>query len=69
MHALPPITNPLRPPARRSWFPPLKFSWKAYQKLCRSFDLSLAELEAKYPSHRSAIIEERRQMQLTRRPR
>lgn len=69
MQGLPPITNPLRPPKPRSWFPPLKFRWDAYRKFSRSFDRALAELEARYPSHRSAAIEARRRLQLTRRPR
>jgi hypothetical protein len=69
MHALPPITNPLRPRVSRSWIPPIRFRSKPYQQLSESFSAALAELEARYPSHQPAFLEERKVRQLGRKPR
>jgi hypothetical protein len=69
MHALPPITNPLRPKVSRSWIPPIRFRTKPYLELSQSLSDALAELEARYPSHRTAAVQERKLRQLRRKPR
>ena len=69
MHALPPITNPLRPHVSRSWIPPIRFRTKPYLKLSRSLSEALEELESRYPSHRKALLDERKMKQLRRKPR
>ena len=51
MHALPKITNPLRPQVHRSWIPPIRFRTKPYLKLSQSLSAALKELEMRYPSH------------------
>ena len=42
MHALPKITNPLRPTVSRSWIPPIRFRTKPYLKLSQSLSEALA---------------------------
>ena len=69
MPALPPITNPLRPHVTRSWIPPIRFRTKPYLQLSESLSKALAELEARYPSHRDAILDERKKKQRRRKPR
>jgi len=73
MHALPKITNPLRPKVHRSWIPPIRFRTKPFLKLSQSLSHALEELEARYPSHRKTIVqsvvEERMTQRLRRKPR
>src|SRR3990170_7139285 len=63
MHALPKVTNPLRPKVHRSWIPPIRFRTKPYLRLSQSLSEALHELEVRYPSHRrtavQAVAEER----------
>jgi hypothetical protein len=68
MDAQSPITNSLRPPKRHSWIAPLKFRRKAFLRFSLSLDESLAELEARYPSPRPAVVSDRRARLFERRP-
>ncbi len=67
MHALPPAANPLVPGTDCPWLAPIRFGVKPYLALCRSFDQALAELEARYPSHRRVLTLEGRNKKLRRR--
>jgi len=75
MSTLPPILNPLRPAVRRSWMQPIRFRTKPYLELSRSLSESLAELEARYPSHRDRALlaeevdNQRAMRKIRRRPR
>ena len=73
MHALPKITNPLRPKVHRSWIPPIRFRTKPYLRLSQSLSNALDELEARYPSHRKVAVDavamERMTQRLRRKPR
>jgi len=73
MHALPKVTNPLRPKAHRSWIPPIRFRTKPYLKLSQSLSEALKELEVRHPSHRklavNAVVDERMTQRLRRKPR
>ena len=53
IHSLPVLDCP--------WLPPICFGVKPYLELCRTFDESLKELEARYPSHRPVLTLEARQ--------
>jgi hypothetical protein len=72
MHALPKVTNPLRPKVQRSWIPPIRFRTKPYLRLSQSLSEALHELEVRYPSHRrtavQAVAEERMTQRLRRKP-
>jgi hypothetical protein len=67
MHALPPAVNPLVLSIDVPWLPPIRFGVKPYLELCRSVDQALAELEARYPSHRPLLTLESRNKVLKRR--
>jgi hypothetical protein len=67
MPTLPPATNPLLPTTASPWLAPIRFGVKPYLALCRSFDEALAELEARYPSHRRVLTLDARNKQLKRR--
>jgi hypothetical protein len=73
MHALPKITNPLRPKVHRSWILPVRFRTKPYLKLSQSLSEALRELELRYPSHRKSVVDamvtERMTQRLRRKPR
>ncbi len=73
MHALPKVTNPLRPKAHRSWIPPIRFRTKPYLKLSQSLSEALKELEVRYPSHKKTVVDalaaERMTQRLRRKPR
>jgi len=60
MDAQSPLTNPLQPTRSRSWIPRLRFRRKAFAEFCQSIDESLAQLEARYPSPRRAVVTDRR---------
>jgi hypothetical protein len=68
MYALPPATNPLVLSIDYPWLPPIRFGVKPYLDLCHSVDQALAELEARYPSHRPLLTLESRNSKLKRRP-
>jgi hypothetical protein len=68
MHALPPVANPLVPRIARPWLPPIRFRAKAYARFSLGFDKALAQLEARYPSHRPLLTIEARAKRLKRRP-
>jgi hypothetical protein len=68
MHALPPAASPLVPGVDCPWLAPIRFGVKPYLDLCRSFDRALAELEARYPSHRRVLTLKARNKKLRRRP-
>ena len=38
------------------WLPPIRFGVKPYLELCRRSTRSLAELEARYPSHIAPML-------------
>jgi hypothetical protein len=63
---LPPAANPLLPTTASPWLAPIRFGVKPYLEFCRSFDESLAELEARYPSHTRMLSIEGRQKKLNR---
>lgn len=69
MQPLPPISNPLRPRVRRSWMAPIRFRAKPYLELSESISRALAELEARYPSHRATMVERRQIQNRPRKPR
>ena len=66
MHALPKVTNPLRPKVHRSWIPPIRFRTRPYLKLSQSLSEALKELEMRYPTHRKTAIDERLTQRLRR---
>jgi hypothetical protein len=66
MHALPKITNPLRPKVHRSWITPIRFRTQPYLKLSQSFSAALKELEVRYPSHVRTPVDERLTQRLRR---
>lgn len=66
MPTLPPAANPLLPTTASPWLAPIRFGVKAYLEFNRSFDESLAELEARYPSHTRMLTIEGRQTKLDR---
>ncbi len=68
MFAFPPPANPLVPGAYCPWLLPIRFGLKPYIELCHSFDRALAELEARYPSHRPVLTLDARNKRLRRRP-
>jgi hypothetical protein len=57
---LPPAANPLLPRTASPWLAPIRFGVKPYLEFCRSLDQALAELEARYPSHRRVLTLEAR---------
>jgi hypothetical protein len=63
---LPPAANSLLPSTASPWLAPIRFGVKPYLEFCRSFDQSLAELEARYPSHTTMLTIEGRQKRLNR---
>jgi hypothetical protein len=67
MSALPPAANP-EPGVDSYWLAPIRFGVKPYLKLCHSFDQALAELEARFPSHRRLLTLEARNKKLKHRP-
>jgi hypothetical protein len=68
MHALPKITNPLRPRGRQTFMPPIRFRAKPYLRLSKSLSRALEELEARYPDRRPTAISERKIRQMRRKP-
>jgi hypothetical protein len=68
MHALPKITNPLRPHGRRLGMPPIRFRTKPYLALSKSLSAALEELEARYPDRRPTAIQDRKIRQMRRKP-
>jgi hypothetical protein len=68
MHALPKITNPLRPRGRHTFMPPIRFRTKPYLRLSRSLSNALEELEVRYPDHRPSANTERKIRQMRRKP-
>jgi hypothetical protein len=66
MHALPKITNPLRPKVHRSWIPPIRFRTKPYLRLSQSLSEALKTLEVRYPSHKRTVVDERLTQRLRR---
>jgi hypothetical protein len=68
MHALPKITNPLRPLGRHVYMPPIRFRTKPYLKLSRSLSAALEELETRYPDRRPSAISDRKIRQMRRKP-
>jgi hypothetical protein len=68
MYVLPPAANSLVPVIDSPWLPPIRFGVKPYLDLCRSFDQALAELEARYPSHRPVLTLSIRNKRFRRRP-
>ena len=66
MHALPKVTNPLRPKVHRSWIPPIRFRTRPYLKLSQSLSEALKELEFRYPSHQQTPVDERLTQRLRR---
>jgi hypothetical protein len=68
MHALPKITNPLRPHGRHVYMPPIRFRTKPYLKLSRSLSAALEELETRYPDRRPSAIGDRKIRQMRRKP-
>jgi hypothetical protein len=68
MYVLPPAANPLAPGTDCPWLPPIRFRVQPYLKLCRSFDLALFDLEARYPSRRRMLTLTARNQRLRRRP-
>ena len=68
MHALPKITNPLRPRGRQLGMPPIRFRTKPYLKLSKSLSAALEELELRYPERRPSAIEDRKIRQMRRKP-
>ena len=68
MSALPPAANPSGPGVDPPLLAPIRFGVKPYLQLCRSFDQALAELEARFPSHRRLLTLEGRNKKLQRRP-
>jgi hypothetical protein len=67
MSALPPAASP-EPRIESYWLAPIRFGVKPYLELCHSFDQALAELEARYPTHRRVLTLEGRNKKLRRRP-
>jgi hypothetical protein len=67
MSAVPPAASPERG-VESHWLAPIRFGVKPYLALCHSFDQALAELEARYPSHRRLLTLEGRNKKLRRRP-
>jgi hypothetical protein len=66
MHALPKVSNPLRPKVHKSWIPPIRFRTRPYLKLSQSLSEALRELEVRYPSHKKAPVDERLTQRLRR---
>jgi hypothetical protein len=58
----------LVPGVASPWLLPIRFGLKPYIELCHSFDRALAELEARYPSHRPVLTLDARNKRLRRRP-
>jgi hypothetical protein len=67
MSALPPAASP-DPGIESHWLAPIRFGVKPYLELCHSFNQALAELEARFPSHRRLLTLEGRNKKLQRRP-
>jgi hypothetical protein len=67
MSAQPPAASP-EPGTDFYWLAPIRFGVKPYLELCHSFEKALAELEARYPSHRRLLTLEGRNKKLRRRP-
>ena len=67
MHSLPP-TAPLIASADSPWLMPIRFGLRPYLELCHNFDRALAELEARFPSHRPLLTLQARNKHLKRRP-
>jgi hypothetical protein len=68
MYVLPPAANPLVPAINSAWLLPIRFGIKPYLELCHSFDLALADLEARYPANRPVLTLSARNKRLQRRP-
>jgi hypothetical protein len=68
MPTLPPAANSLLPRTASPWLAPIRFGVKPFFELCRSFDQSLAELEARYPSHPPVLTLTMRTKRLNRKP-
>ena len=66
MHALPKVSNPLRPKVHRSWIPPIRFRTRPYLVLSQSLSEALKELEMRYPSHQKTPVDERLTQRLRR---
>ena len=66
MPTLPQAANPLLPSTASPWLAPIRFGVKAYFEFSRSIDQSLAELEARYPSHTKMLTVEGRAKRLKR---
>ncbi len=67
MHALPKVTNPLRPKVHRTWIPPIRFRTRPYLKLSQSLSEALKELEMRYPSHTRTASEALATQRMTQR--
>jgi hypothetical protein len=66
MPTLPPAANPLLPATVSPWLAPIRFGVKPFFQFSRTIDQSLAELEARYPSHSRMLTIEGRTKQLQR---
>jgi hypothetical protein len=66
MPTLPPAANPLLPSTASPWLAPIRFGVKPYFAFSRNIDQSLAELEARYPSHTKMLTIEGRTKRLNR---
>jgi hypothetical protein len=65
---LPPAASPLVIGVDSPWLPPIRFGIRPYLQLCQSFEQSLRELEARFPSRRPLLTLSTRNKRLRRRP-
>jgi len=67
LYALPPVENSLVPGVYFPGLPPIRFGLKPFLELCHAIDQSLADLEARYPTHTRVLTLEARNKRLKRR--
>jgi hypothetical protein len=66
MPTLPPAANPLLPSTASPWLAPIRFGVKPFFEFSHTIEQSLAELEARYPSHTKMLTIEGRAKRLKR---